>query len=42
MDRKKEDLPHEDQSAIEAEAAKNRKEQDRVPPHGTDPLHEGP
>ncbi|MEA3016975.1 MAG: hypothetical protein QOI38_1697, partial [Sphingomonadales bacterium] len=21
---------------------KNRKEQDSVPPHGTDPLHEGP
>jgi hypothetical protein len=43
MDRpKEEDLPHRDQSEIEAEAEKNRKEQDSVPPHGTDPLHEGP
>jgi len=39
---KDKDLPHEDQSRIEAEAEKNRKEQDSVPPHGTDPLHEGP
>ena len=37
-----ENLPHEDQSGIEAEAEKNRSEQDAVPPHGTDPLHEGP
>lgn len=43
MDRaKNEDLPHRDQSAIEAEADKSREEQDRVPPPGTDPLHEGP
>jgi hypothetical protein len=39
---KDEDLPHKDQGAIEEEAEKNRKEQDSVPPHGTDPLHEGP
>ena len=43
MDRKRdEDLPHQDQSDIEAEAERNREEQDKVPPHGTDPLHEGP
>lgn len=43
MDRPKdEDLPHEDQSGIEAEAKKSRAEQDAVPPPGTDPLHEGP
>lgn len=40
--RKDEDLPHEDRTAIEREAEKNRSEQDAVPPHGTDPLHEGP
>ena len=39
---KDENLPHEDQSGIEAEAERNRKDQDAVPPHGTDPLHEGP
>lgn len=37
-----EDLPHENQSEIEREAEKNRKELDEAPPHGTDPLHEGP
>jgi hypothetical protein len=43
MDGKKdEDLPHEDQQAIEAEQEKNRERQDSIPPHGTDPLHEGP
>jgi hypothetical protein len=43
MDRPKdEDLPHRDQSEIEAEAERSREEQDKVPPHGTDPLHEGP
>ena len=43
MDSKRdEDLPHEDQQPIEAEQEKNRKAQDSVPPHGTDPLHEGP
>jgi hypothetical protein len=36
------DLPHQDQSGIEEEAAKNRKAEDAIPPHGTDPLHEGP
>ena len=39
---KNEDLPHQDQDEIEREAEKNRKEQDSIPPHGTDPLHEGP
>jgi hypothetical protein len=36
------DLPHEDQRDIERAAEKNRKKMDEVPPHGTDPLHEGP
>jgi len=40
--RRDQDLPHRDQRAIDAEAEKNREEQDAVPPHGTDPLHEGP
>jgi hypothetical protein len=35
------DLPSGD-SAIEEEGRKNREELDEVPPHGTDPLHEGP
>jgi hypothetical protein len=37
-----EDLPHQDQQAIEAEAKKNRAEEDAIPPPGTDPMHEGP
>jgi hypothetical protein len=37
-----EDLPHKDQQEIEAEAEKNRAEEDAIPPPGTDPLHEGP
>ena len=40
--RKDGDLPQKDQSGIEAEAEKNRKEEDKIPPRGTDPLHEGP
>ena len=35
------DLPSED-DAIAREAEKNRKEEDAIPPPGTDPLHEGP
>jgi hypothetical protein len=35
------DLPSGDE-AIEDEAEKNREELDKVPPPGTDPLHEGP
>lgn len=35
------DLPSDDEK-IEREAEKNRKEQDEIPPPGTDPLHEGP
>lgn len=43
MDREKpEDLPHRNTAAIEEEAKKNRDKLDEVPPHGTDPLHEGP
>ena len=40
--RKDEDLPHKDQREIEREAEKSRDELDKVPEHGTDPLHEGP
>jgi len=36
------DLPHRDQRRIETEAEKSRKALDKVPEHGTDPLHEGP
>ena len=35
------DLPSKDETA-EAEAEKAREELDKVPPPGTDPLHEGP
>ena len=43
MDRQKEQehLPS-DSKEIAEEGEKNRKEMDRVPEHGTDPLHEGP
>jgi hypothetical protein len=37
----KQDRPSDDE-AIEQEAQKNREEMDKVPPPGTDPLHEGP
>lgn len=36
-----EDLPRRDQQEIDEEQ-KNRDRIDDVPPHGTDPLHEGP
>ena len=39
---KDDDLPHPDQQEIEKEAQKNREKLDDEPPHGTDPLHEGP
>ena len=35
------DLPSDDER-IEQEAEKAREELDEIPPHGTDPLHEGP
>jgi hypothetical protein len=35
------DLPSDDE-AIKAEAEKSREALDKVPPPGTDPLHEGP
>ena len=35
------DLPWDDRE-IAKEGERNRKEMDRVPEHGTDPLHEGP
>ena len=41
MDRDK-DLPHEDQSDIEAEADRSRAAEEAIPEPGTDPLHEGP
>ena len=34
-------LPSDDKD-IAREGEKNRKEMDKVPEHGTDPLHEGP
>ncbi|HEY0113151.1 MAG TPA: hypothetical protein VGB59_08350 [Allosphingosinicella sp.] len=37
----REDLPSDDPK-IEEEGEKNREAMDEVPPHGTDPLHEGP
>jgi hypothetical protein len=39
---KQADLPHRDQREIEEEAEKSRKELEKVPAPGTDPLHEGP
>jgi hypothetical protein len=38
---KSEDLPSGDER-IEQEEEKNREAEDAIPPHGTDPLHEGP
>ena len=35
------DIPSEDKD-IAKEGEKNREEMDKVPEHGTDPLHEGP
>ena len=35
------DLPSDDKE-IAKEGEKNRQQMDEVPPHGTDPLHEGP
>jgi hypothetical protein len=35
------DLPSDDPKVAE-EGEKNRRELDKVPEHGTDPLHEGP
>ena len=39
--REEDDVPSDDER-IEEEAQKNREEMDEIPPHGTDPLHEGP
>jgi len=36
-----EHIPHDDPQA-KKEGEQNRKDMDAVPPHGTDPLHEGP
>lgn len=35
------DLPSDDEE-IAREGEENRREMDEIPPHGTDPLHEGP
>jgi hypothetical protein len=35
-------LPGEDEDEIEERAKEARKDIDDPPPHGTDPLHEGP
>ena len=43
--RREGDLPHReraDVAEIEREAEKARKQQEEIPPAGTDPLHEGP
>ena len=44
MDRndRDEDLPHRDRKAIERQAQKSRKQLEKVPEPGMDPLHEGP
>ena len=45
MDHQKEQLEQHlpsDDEEIAKEGEKNRKEMDKVPAHGTDPLHEGP
>lgn len=39
---KDEDLPHRDRREIEREAEKSREELEKIPPPGSDPLHEGP
>lgn len=36
-----EDVPHDDPKSRQ-HGEENRKEMDEIPPHGTDPLHEGP
>lgn len=38
---KERNLPSEDPE-IERQGEENRREMDKVPPHGADPLHEGP
>lgn len=40
-DNEEKDLPSDD-AEIAREGEKNRKALDEIPPHGTDPLHEGP
>jgi hypothetical protein len=44
MDQQREQEQHlpSDDEEIAREGEKNRKEMDKVPEHGTDPLHEGP
>ncbi len=41
QDRRNEDVPQGDPKSRER-GEENRKEMDEIPPHGTDPLHEGP
>lgn len=40
-EKKDEDLPSGDER-IEEQGEKNREALDEIPPHGSDPLHEGP
>jgi hypothetical protein len=43
MDREKQnDLPQRDRREIEERAQASRDELDKIPPPGSDPLHEGP
>ena len=41
QDVRNEDVPREDPKARER-GEENRRDMDEIPPHGTDPLHEGP
>jgi hypothetical protein len=41
QDKQDQDLPSGDES-IAKRGEEKRREMDEVPPHGTDPLHEGP
>jgi hypothetical protein len=40
--RQDKDLPHREAQDMDEEARRKRDKLDDVPPHGTDPLHEGP
>ena len=41
-DQKQDDHIPRDDPETKKEGEQNRKEMDEIPPHGTDPLHEGP
>ena len=42
QDPREKDRSKHDEGEIAREGEKNRREMDKVPPPGTDPLHEGP